>query len=115
MGVDSVVMEAVGISDGGADGGTIPDVDVDAGTPRAPGAGVDDAGPDVDGGDGGVRASWSCSPAMMVSPGPGTFGGIRLLSELQHLFMLTSKGWPAPWATLRAFPGAGGVPDPPAS
>ena len=113
MGVDSVEVEAVGISDDGADDVTIPDVGVGDEAPRAPRAAGADAGPDVDGGDGGDRESWACSPAKMVSPGPGTFGDIRLTTELL-LSMLTSIGWPAPWATLGAFPGAGGVPDPPA-
>ena len=127
-------MEAIGISDGGgADDGTNSDAAGDDGASGAalgaPGAavgGAGDAGLAVgaavgaagavglvpDGGDSCIRASWSSSPAVMVSP--GTFGGIRLISGLLLINMLTSIGWPAPWATLGAFPGAGGVPDPPA-
>ena len=79
-------MEAIGVSDGGPDDAANSGVDADdTGAPGTPWAAVDDAGSDdaglgIGGGDGGVRASWSNSPAMMVSPGPGTFGDIRLLS-----------------------------------
>ena len=51
---------------------------------------------------------------MLQDPGTGALGFGQLIPVPLSTLILTLEHGPAPWATSRAFPGAGGVPNPPA-
>ena len=91
------MVEAIGISDDGADDGTIPDVVDGAVTPRAPLAGVGDARPGDDGGDG-VRSSWRSRGAVSSSSCSRPCFKLGLMVSICWL----TTPWVAlsPWPTL---------------